>query len=260
MNKLALFATAAAAALIPASAASAQVVVHHGPGTMTHSRGFFHGGMFPHRLQPGFIVPPFWFGPQFHVSNWQMYGFAPPPPRHRWVRYYDDAYLIDHDGRIRDARRGMDWDRYGERWDMEDGIPHYYGRGDFRPGPDDYAWVERYRGDHGDDEEYADYDGPDHGPDYGDGGYGPGHGGYGPPGPTPGCHPGPQPCGGYAPAGYGYGYGVLAYPIVIETTVVSGGCNCEEVVEDVVEVRQRARHGPRPRPRRPAPPPPGERG
>ncbi len=255
MNKLALFATAAAAALIPATAASAQVVVHHGPGTMTHSRGFFHGGMFPHRLQPGFVVPPFWFGPQFHVNNWQMYGFAPPPPRHRWVRYYDDAYLIDHDGRIRDTRHGMDWDRYGERWDMEDGIPHYEGRGDFRPGPEDYAWVERHRGDHGDDEDYADYGGPDDGPDYG-----PGHGGYGPPGPPPGCHPGPQPCGGYAPAGYGYGYGVLAYPIVIETTVVSGGCNCvEEVVEEVVEVRQqRARH--RPRPRRPAPPPPGERG
>src|SRR5688572_27317141 len=212
MNKLALFATAAAAALAFPAAAAAQVVVQHNPGTMIHGRTFFHGGMFPHRLQPGFVVPPMWFGPQFQVNNWQMYGFPPPPRRHRWVRYHDDAYLIDHDGRIRDTRYGMDWDRYGERWDNDDGIPHYYGRGDFRPGPDDYAWVERYRG-HGDDEDYAGHDGPEYGHEPG----------YGPP---RGCHPGPRPCGGYAPAGYGYGYGygVVAYPIVIETTVVSGGC------------------------------------
>ena len=274
MRKLALFALAAVAALVP-SAASAQVVVHHGPGMTTRSHGSFqggfHGGMFPHHLQPGFVVPPFWFGPQFHVNNWQMYGFTPPPPRHRWVRYYDDAYLIDDDGRIRDARRGLDWDRYGERWDMEEGIPHYYGRGDFRPGPDDYAWVERHRGRFDDDyEDYADNadygpdDGPDDGPGYGPHGSPPGYGGpppgYG--GPPPGCHPGPQPCGGAGYGGYGYGYGgVLAYPIVIETTVVSGGCGCccyEEVVEEVVEVRQRAR--PRPRRHRPPPPPPGERG
>jgi hypothetical protein len=264
MNKLALFATAAAALAALPGAASAQVTVHHSPGTMTHGRTFFHGGMFPHRLHPGFFVPPMWFGPQFHVGNWQMYGFPPPPRRHRWVRYHDDAYLIDHDGRIRDTRYGMDWDRYGERWDMEDGIPHYEGRGDYRPGPDDYAWVERYRGDHGDDEEYADDDRPDHGPGHGMGhgrGHGAGYGhGYGP----PACHPGPRACGGYAPGGYGYGYGygygVVAYPMVIETTVVSG-CNCgEEVVEEVVEYRHsRPRHRPRPRPRRPAPPP-GERG
>lgn len=282
MRKLALFTlTAAAAAILPA-AASAQTVVHHGPGTMTthgsFSGGFgggFHGGMFPHRLQPGFVVPPFWFGPQFHVSNWQMYGFSPPPRRHRWVRYYDDAYLIDHDGRIRDTRRGLDWDRYGERWDMRDGIPHYYGRGDWRPGPEDYAWVERHRGRHHDG---GDYDYAEEGSDYYASGPGcmSGHepcGGYGPPPGSPACHPGPQPCGGYGGygygygAGYGYGYGVIAYPIVIETTVVSGGCDCaEEVVEEVVEVRERPRvryyapPPPRPRRVRPAPPPPGERG
>ena len=268
MRKLALHAlaaTAAAAAFVPA-AASAQVVVQSGPGMTTQSRTFvnggFNGGMFPHRLQRGFFVPPMWFGPQFMIGNWQTYGFTPPPPRHRWVRYYDDAYLIDHDGRIRDARHGMDWDRYGERWDMADGIPHYYGRGDFRPGPEDYAWVERNRGRFEDEEEYADY-GRDDGR------------GYGPPGPPPGygpppsaCQAGPQPCGGYGGyAGYGYGYGMVAYPIVIETTVVSGGgCGCgyEEVIEEeVVEYRRPVRHARqvrRPRPHRPAPPPPGERG
>ena len=279
MRKLAFALTVGAATF--STGALAQVVTSPGPvtggtggfhgGTMqsrTFVHGGFSGGMFPHRLQPGFIVPPMWFGPQFQVGNWQMYGFPPPPPRHRWVRYYDDAYLIDHDGRIRDTRYGMDWDRYGERWDMEDGIPHYYGRGDFRPGPDDYAWVERNRGRFDQEEEYADY-GADYGPGHG-GGYGPPPPGYGPPS---ACHAGPQPCGGYGQAGYGYGYGygygVIAYPIVIETTVVSGGCGCgyEEVVEEVVEYsrpvhrpRRVQRQVHRPRPVRPAPPPPGERG
>ena len=272
MRKLALLAIAVGAALVPA-AASAQVVVHHNPGMTTHSRssfhgsfgGGFHGGMFPHRLQRGFIVPPMWFGPQFTIGSWQTYGFPAPPARHRWVRYYDDAYLIDHDGRIRDTRHGMDWDQYGERWDMANGIPHYYGRGDFRPGPDDYAWVERNRGRFDqEEEEYADY-GPGE-----QGGYGPPPTGYGPP--PQACQGTPHPCGGYGQGGYGYGYGygVIAYPIVIETTVVSGGgCGCgyEEVVEEVVEY-SRPVHRPRrvhrqvhrPRPVRPAPPPPGERG
>ena len=86
-----------------------------------------------HRLQRGFVIPPFWFGPQFHINNWQVYGFADPGADGRWVRYYDDAYLIDRDGRVRDNRYGMDWDRYGEEWEVEDGIPAYRGRRDYRP-------------------------------------------------------------------------------------------------------------------------------
>ena len=247
------------------AAAGAQVVVHQTPGTTMQGRTFFHGGMFPHRLQPGFIVPPFWFGPQFQISNWQMYGFAPPPRRHRWVRYYDDAYMIDGDGRIVDSRYGMDWDRYGERWDMADGIPAYHGRNDWRPGERDYEWAERYRRDHGDE----DWDYADRGEDYGPRpGYGPPQG-YGPPpgyGPPQGACGAPQPCAPAYPAGYGYyGWGV-AYPMVIETTVVTGGCGCgyEIVTEEVVEVRERPRHRVRHRPRvrhaPPPPPPPGERG
>jgi Nickel/cobalt transporter regulator len=255
MRKLALIALTAAAAAILPGAASAQTVVHSGPGTMTTGGTFVHGGMFPHQLHRGFFIPPMWFGPQFHVSNWQVYGFPAPPADHRWVRYYNDAYLVDRNGRIVDTRQGLDWDRYGERWNMAGGIPHYYGSNEWRPGPEDYAWVERYRG------------------------YGYAQQGAGPPpvaaaAPVD-CAPGadcrtvmvpPTSCGGYAYGcgGYGYGYGVIAYPIVIETTVV-GGCGCccttEEVVEEVVEYRARPR--PRPRPpvrRRPPPPPPGERG
>jgi Ni/Co efflux regulator RcnB len=128
MKKLALIALAASAAIIPA-AAHAQMT-HGGPGgpnvVVRHQGGpsMHPGPNFRHRrLQRGFFVHPFWFGPQFHVRNWQTYGFAPPPPEHRWIRYYDDAHLIDRRGRVMDSRHGLDWDQYGERWEMDDGIP-----------------------------------------------------------------------------------------------------------------------------------------
>jgi Ni/Co efflux regulator RcnB len=293
MKKIALLALAAGAALIP-MAANAQsrhgggtgvqvrhggghnVSVRHGGGNVVvrhGGRGHHPGRNFHHRrLQRGFAIHPFWFGPQFHIQNWQMYGFAAPPRDHRWVRYYDDAYLIDGAGRVRDHRYGLDWDEYGERWEMDEGIPSYYGRGDYRPDEEDYEWAERHGG--GADGGGWDYGAYNHG------------GGYGPaPGPMPAC-PMPQPCsghggsyghggaygygGGYG-AGYGAGYGYsgygVAYPIIIETTVVTGGTSYEEVIEEeVVEVQQRRRHY-RPPPRRSPPrrspprrPPPGERG
>ncbi|HEV2865027.1 MAG TPA: RcnB family protein [Allosphingosinicella sp.] len=262
MSKLALYILAASAAFIPA-AASAQMhhpggtavtVRHGGPGMgMGHHGRFMHPGpnFRHHRLHRGFVINPFWFGPQFHIQNWQMYGFAPPPSGHRWVRYYDDAYLIDREGRVRDERYGLDWDQYGERWDMDDGIPAYYGRGDYRPDDEDYGWVERHGG-----------GGEDW--DYGDAGAG-----YGPP---PECGRAPVPCGGGGGYGAGYGYGGgygyygygVAYPIIIETTVTTGAASyVEEVTEEVVEVRSRARRA-RPRPHCNCPPPrrppPGERG
>jgi Ni/Co efflux regulator RcnB len=285
MNKLALFAAAAGAALVPAGMTSAQVM-HTPPNVVVHHPGapfmapfgspvVHPGPNFRHRrLQRGFIMHPFWFGPQFHVQNWQLYGFSPPPRDHRWVRYYDDAYLIDGEGRVRDERRGLDWDQYGERWTMDDGIPSYYGRNDWRPSERDYEWVESQ--DHDDERDrYAQHApgyGPPMGPAPGYGapmgpapgcqppgpcGYGPGYGA--PMGPAPGCQP-PAPCGygpGYGYGSYGYGY---AYPIIIETTVVIGGgaCCTQEIVEEVVETRP----PPRRRHRRyvPPPPPPGERG
>ena len=195
--------------------------------------GFHPGPNFRHhRLQRGFFVHPFWFGPQFQVRNWQLYGFAPPPRDHRWVRFYDDAYLIDRNGRVFDHRYDLDWDEYGERWERRDGIPYFDG-----------DWADD-RDEDWDDEEYAER-----------------HHRQMPP-PPPACHPGPQPCGAPVHAYPGYGYGVYYPPIIIETTVTSGGC-CQEVVEEVVEVRQhrqrRQRPGKirsRPRPR----PPSGERG
>jgi Ni/Co efflux regulator RcnB len=224
----------------------------HGPNMQMQGNmrmrhmGPMGGQHFQRRLQRGFVVPPFWFGPQFQIGNWQMYGFSDPGADGRWIRYYDDAYLIDRGGRVLDTREGLDWDRYGEEWDMADGIPAYRGGRD--DGPDD---EDDDRGDGRGDRE-------DHGRHF-----------MHPGGPMPG--PGYGYGGGYGHSqvyGGGYGYGMYAYPIVIETVTTSGGGYSEEVVEEYVQVR-RAHHRPRARcvcrAPRPAPPPrprppAGERG
>jgi Ni/Co efflux regulator RcnB len=281
MRKLSLSLLAAGAALLP-SAASAQPAPPpggmHGGGMYgggMHGAGMYGGGMRhtmpmprPHfqHMRRGFVVPQFWWGPQFQVNNWQLYGFANPGADGRWIRYYDDAYLIDREGRIRDSREGLDWDRYGEEWDMADGIPAYRGSRDYRPGEEDYEWAEEHegRGEHMREMQMRR-------------------------GPMPGPMPGPMSGPGYAyGGGYtqvyggGYGYGAYAYPIVIETVTTSAApAYSEEVVEEYVQVR-RAHHRARPRcvcqaprrviyrtpppPVRRAPPPPrprppaGERG
>jgi Ni/Co efflux regulator RcnB len=230
----------------------------HGGNVRMHGGGSFHrwgphpGRNFRHgRLRRGGSINSFWFAPQFYIGNWQAYGFAAPGDDQRWVRYYDDAYLIDGGGRVLDERYGVDWDRYGEEWGDQDGIPAY--RGEWRDGGgEDYAEEGDYREEH-------------------DGRGGHGGPGYGPPPPG---HGGPGYGHGAAYGGY-YGYGAYAYPIVIETVTTTGGGYSEEIVEEYVEVRQRHRARrprprcvcaapPRPAPRRPAPrrprPPAGERG
>jgi len=235
MRKLSLSLLAAGAALLPAAALAQPAPP---PGGGMHGGGAYGGGMMmghsrpmpgPHfqHMRRGFIVPQFWWGPQFQVSNWQLYGFADPGPDGRWIRYYDDAYLIGRDGRIRDSREGLDWDRYGEEWDMEDGIPAYRGSRDYRPGAEDYAWSEEQEGRGEHMREMRMRRGPM-------------------PGPMPG--PGYAYGGGYTQVyGGGYGYGAYAYPIVIETvTTTAAPVVTEEVVEEYVQVR-RAHHRARPR-------------
>ena len=264
MRKLSLSILAASIAMLPsgaiAQAAPPPAGMHggmHGGMQMRHM-GPMGGHHFQRRLQRGFVVPRFWWGPQFQINNWQMYGFADPGPDGRWIRYYDDAYLIGRDGRIRDSREGLDWDRYGEEWDMADGIPAYRGSRDYRPGDEDYAYAEGRDGHDGHMREMREmhmrHGGPMPGPGYSYGG------------------------GGYTQVyGGGYGYAAYAYPIVIETVTTGAAAQTysEEVIEEYVQVR-RAHHRARPRclcqvVRRPppvhrAPPPPrprppaGERG
>jgi len=277
MAKLALLSLAALAAAALPAAAQAQprsghswgdgnrqgqrvIVRHGGPGAGTQ-----HGDRreFRHirRFDRGHFVPQFWWGPQFQVNHWQMYGFPQPMPGHRWVRYYDDAYMIDGRGRVHEGRYGLDWDRYGDRWSRdESGIPMYVGDGDWRPGEPEHEWAEN-AGEHhgrGGGWDYSEY-GPGPAPACAPRRRGPCGG--------PGRYPAPAPAygygggygGGYAYGG-GYGYVCCATVTITETIVESGGEGyTEEVIEEEV-VRHRTR-----RPARRAAPPPrrpirGERG
>jgi Ni/Co efflux regulator RcnB len=261
MRKLALVSLAAlAAAALPAAAAAQprsghswgqpgqRVIVRHGgPQSGPHMGPGMHRD-FRHirRFNRGHIVPSFWWGPQFQVQHWQMYGFPEPMPGHRWVRYYDDAYMIDGRGRVHEGRYGLDWDRYGDRWGRDDrGIPVYVGDGDWRPEGRDYEWAEEIGEERGgwDYSEYGGERGPGHGCEPRRG-----HPCGGPSYPAPGPAPAYGHGGGYGAAygyggGYGGGYGYMccATVTITETIVETGGSSeSYEVVEEEV-VRQRAR-------------------
>jgi Ni/Co efflux regulator RcnB len=176
------------------------------------------------RFERGMRVPPIWWGPQFQLGNWGMYGFPEPVPGGRWIRYYDDALMLDRDGRVVDGRYGWDWDRYGD-------VPGYaadegYGDAD----RDDYAEGEEHES--------------------GRGGDGMRHRMPPPP---------PGPAYGYGACGCGYGAPVLvSETIVTEPAVVEQRTYVTTVVERVrVAPRARARSK---LIRRAPPPRPGERG
>jgi Ni/Co efflux regulator RcnB len=142
---------------------------HHGINRYPHYR----------RIDRGVALPQYWWGPRFHVRNWGMYGLPQPMHGGRWVRYYDDALLVDSYGRVHDGRWGMQWDEYGDRWDYDDrGIPVYGEHGDYR------------------EERYSDWAEGPHGPAYG---YGHHQQGYGYP-------------------GYGYGGGMVVTETTVTTS------------------------------------------
>jgi Ni/Co efflux regulator RcnB len=194
----------------------------HGNMGQFHNRRPGHGGRFGHisRIHRGGFVPQFWWGPQFIVQDWGMYGFPQPHAGTRWIRYYDDALLIDREGRVRDGRYGYEWDRHQDRWGADrNGVPVYVGDGDFQPERWDYEWAEHCDRDGcGDGSAYAEGYGDDEGP------------GYGPPPPPPGYGH-----GGYAQSqayGYCYGYGAgycACGPVVVTETTVTTAPIIEQV-------------------------------
>ncbi len=224
---------------------------HHqrGPHGMRRHHGVKNYSKY-HRIDRGYALPHSWWGPQFQIHNWSMYGLPQPSYGSRWVRYYDDALMVDGYGRVVDGRWGMGWDRWEDQWAYDQrGIPVYVGDGDYYPGDEDYAWVE------GESRGYAD-------------GYGYGHqGGYAHGGPcAQACAPMPPLPPGYAyPHGYGWGwgYGYGAGMVVTETTVTTSPTIVEEtwVEEEVVHERRAKPRKYRAKPRYHRPKPlPGERG
>lgn len=173
------------------------------------------------RVDRGFIMPPYWMEPQFDVRDWDDYGFAAPTPDERWIRYYDQALLVDRYGRVIDVRHDVDWEEHREAWAHDPrGVPVYVGDGDFYPDAEDYAYVEGYG-----EEAYADEG-------YYEDEYDHAYGGT-----------------GYPPYGYGYGYGWGGVTIT-ETTVTTHGCCAEpQVVVKEYPARKVRHHKRKPAPR-----------
>lgn len=78
-------------------------------------------------------LPPIFVSPSYVVPDWDAYRLAPPGPGRRWVRYYDDAVLIDGRGYIVDAVPAIGWDdrgpalAYDRHW-RDDGMAGHPGR------------------------------------------------------------------------------------------------------------------------------------
>ena len=62
-----------------------------------------------HRPVRGWELPEQWRGGQYYIRDYTRWGLATPQVGYRWVRYYNDAVLIDPYGRVEDWRAGLDW-------------------------------------------------------------------------------------------------------------------------------------------------------
>jgi hypothetical protein len=65
---------------------------------------------YPH-LKTGETLPKTWQSPSYTVSDWKGWGLAQPAAGSRWVRYYDDALLVDAAGKVADVRQDVGWAR-----------------------------------------------------------------------------------------------------------------------------------------------------
>lgn len=63
-------------------------------------------------LRHGSYLPHFWNAGSFGIDDFLTFSLAAPPQGYRWVRYYDDAVLVDQHGLV---------------WDS---VPHYWGGAD----------------------------------------------------------------------------------------------------------------------------------
>lgn len=143
----------------------------------------------------GWTLPGYWIGGGFRIADWSNWGLSSPPYGYDWVRYYDDAVLIDRHGRVWDSVNGVEWDRdEGYRDDRDDDAYGYDAERDGRYG--------------------ADYDAPDYHTD------------------APPPPPGHAPPAGYASPGYGasmrcvanchgvHGHGYYGAPSTTTTVVI----------------------------------------
>jgi Ni/Co efflux regulator RcnB len=61
------------------------------------------------RPSRGFTLPGYWMSSNFRVDDYDSYGLRAPGRGYFWVRYYDDAVLVDGRGRVWDSASGIGW-------------------------------------------------------------------------------------------------------------------------------------------------------
>ncbi|HEY0315788.1 MAG TPA: RcnB family protein [Sphingomonas sp.] len=99
-----------------------------GPEPM--ARGSHHGDRKGyHAYRRGARMGDIWRDPTYAVNDWSAWGLGQPGPGMHWLRYYDDAVLVDGYGSVVDVHHGVDWD--GPR---RGPMPGYAGGPGF-PGP-----------------------------------------------------------------------------------------------------------------------------
>jgi Ni/Co efflux regulator RcnB len=61
------------------------------------------------RMGRGGHLPNYWMGGGFRIPDYLSWGLAAPPYGYFWVRYYDDAVLVDDRGDVWDSVDGIGW-------------------------------------------------------------------------------------------------------------------------------------------------------
>lgn len=117
MVRAGMLAAAAIGTVAGATPLAAQEVAQPAPARWGNSfDGRWHGGWrapggWDAYRQPvrGERIGDYWRMREFEIADFARYALSAPPPAHRWVRYYDDAVLVDGDGRVIDSVSGVDW-------------------------------------------------------------------------------------------------------------------------------------------------------
>ena len=86
-------------------------------------------------VRPGQKLKGRWRDPSLTVSDWQAWGLGAPGQGMRWIRYYDDAVLVDADDRVVTARGGIPWDA-----PRQGGYGYHAGYGDDHGGMGGPGW------------------------------------------------------------------------------------------------------------------------
>ena len=61
------------------------------------------------RMGRGQRLPNYWLRADFRIPDYLSFGLAAPPRGYNWVRYYDDAVLVDDRGDVWDSVGGIAW-------------------------------------------------------------------------------------------------------------------------------------------------------